>query len=961
MSEERELTSHDIADEQDEGWEDYEEFEDFHLVELPAASRVEPLPALPGQGASRSFMLVTEGLPLPPAGAGYVAERADDPAHVYVMGYVDTFGRVFVTTEVLDMPPARPADVCLVDGVAGGPAAGGAVQIASPDGGMWDVAAFAKGADGCLTFSDSRVELGQAAGPLPPAQAAAVAYLAYYLLPREQGVELFTMDVDDVFDCLRAPDLFEGLERILRAADVAEEHPLLRPPGLLVYLARELRAAGVAGKTADDLAAPSHVDPVAGLTWAIWGDTPTGPAPMTSPTPPATTPEIRLVRTTDYANLFYIAFHGRQVSDEGARLLLEVESLLNRFLLSCETLCDEDVLDHALPQDCSEVDLWVVERMLEAGDGLLSTLLSGDVSPRADMDVRLAFARACEALRLPYRLEYRFRHVTSQGRLVIDVGGPSARLMPRELWDRSRGAWRAATDAERNGWAARYAFHLAILMGMAAFAAGTSVLEATVNVLRSGWSEPGEEACTLSVTFARDTFLDALRAADISVKAADAGAQAAAAHRGEPAPVARTPWYSDDPFSFVKMFPHAFALGGDYALAGVQPLLPTDDERCLPAGCMVSPERDERSLTPAARAMLLCDRVCDLSIYEDAPRRPLAEEVLASLGSDDVSGQLATVRDIHDRTENLLVRAACLRLSDGIAAGTITSASEGQVKAAFSDIYGMQAGLKAAVRLLAKDPLRGVGDMEAIVASADKAGWFADSPTRAYRYFDCYASRAIYAQRCEEEDLAGRELHLAADEYFLAHHRLATLLASSIDRGEDAIAHARRCVDVAPSVAAAYLRLARCYFAQFDYRSEVETLKRMLYVAWNPADVGMALYWMGYAYWMLGEEETGTACYQRSLSFDASLAESVTAELAEFLRKQGRRPGAMMSDAEMDAIFARAGIPIKEVFTNVALLVRCSQAVLDSGSYRLAQNLLGSAAALLHDDAMAPVLESLGE
>ena len=469
----------------------------------------------------------------------------------------------------------------------------------------------------------------------------------------------------------------------------------------------------------------------------------------------------------------------------------------------------------------------------------------------------------------------------------------------------------------------------------------------------------------LSVTFARAAFVDALRAADISARAAQAAFDAArerlgAGARSQDAP-AGTPWYAADPFSFVKMFPHAFGLGPSWELASTRPLLATDDDVCLPEACMASPEEDERPLGPAAQGLLGCERVCDVSIYEDAPRRPLAREILDALSEGDVSTQLAAVRDVHDRTENLLVRAACLKVSDGIAAGTITAQTPGAVKALFADIYGLQAGLKGAIRQLAKDPLGAVGSMEALVAQADDAAWFADSPTRAYRYFDCYASRALYVYRCAEGDLDGRELRLAADEYYLAHHRLATLLSSPIDRGEAAIAHAQRCVDLGPSVAASYLRLARCYFSLFDYRSEVETLKRMLHVAWNPADVGMALYWMGYAYWMLGEKALGTACYQRSIAFDASLAESVAAELSEFMRKDGLRPDATLPDAEMDALFEEAGVPIKDVFANVAFLVRCSEAVLDAGSYRLAQNLLGSAAALMHDDAMAPVLESLGE
>lgn len=217
----------------------------------------------------------------------------------------------------------------------------------------------------------------------------------------------------------------------------------------------------------------------------------------------------------------------------------------------------------------------------------------------------------------------------------------------------------------------------------------------------------------------------------------------------------------------------------------------------------------------------------------------------------------------------------------------------------------------------------------------------------------------LYAERCLPAD-GDRTLRLCADEYYLAHHRLASMLADSLDRSEDAIAHARRCVEVAPSVGASYLRLARCYFCVFDYESEIDTLCRLLRVAWNPADVGMALYWMGYAFWMTDRKRAGMACYQRCVQFDRGLSEACTSEVAEFMRKEGLRPVAVSPEEEAE-VFAAEGVELSLVAENTLILTKAASAALEAGSYRLAQNLLGSASVLLRDDALTPVLESFGE
>ena len=1269
--------------------------------------------------------------PAPTDGEGGSSDPSDvEPPSLRIIGYVDRFSRAFVVDGALSMPPARRADVQLLryadrdDGV-------GCVELPGfdPDDEPWRVAEFRATSEGRVLYTDSRVDLGLVPGgpSLTLAHAVSLAFLAFVYLPQQRGEDLATLGVPDVLDRLRTEELFDAIDHIVSDVDEVAGQQLVAPLGILLYLVRMLRGAGAVGLTPAALAPRS--DSASGLaaggelSWVSAGavaPSPLIPGLFLAASGPAG-PQVHLVRTTEYANLFYIAFNRSQVSDEGARTLLELEGILNRFLLIARRLDEVGAVMTATEGQCAELDRWVVEDILAQGlatlrdqgllagesttgddlsgglsDGLsddgaaspvspaedespdeslapaASTSVPADESPaapvfdgklsaeasvsdgavgesgisagvaaaggtplasasgpvadsespiiaastgepsaspepggsseasaegvpalaapvpsaeaservandypalpltgfgfddlplfeapsvpkpapdRGDIDVRLAFARACESLQLPYRLEYRFRYDAERGALSMDIDRPGTAIMPRDLWDRAAGAWRPLSLAERGADATRYAFHLAILVACAAFACDRRVRRLIVNVwgaalgsaesvapaaipepaasVASGAvaptvpasaasqpagapaasepadapdtagpeptvpsaseptepeagaasqptgvsdvsgsaeapddaaSEPIEPAdpaasepsstpavpagvpavsaapldglfdlsalkaallaevpsdtptadCLLSVGFNRATFLAALRAAEPTVPEASEPSAAvvdpsASAATGPAAPEgaltssdAHTPDPSDapapasaysfsgasasasadvpaasadaaparsaaelDPSALIRRFAHAFRLGADATPLPVHALTSLDASTALPSGARRDIETDERPFSAKAARLLRARRVRDLGIYEDAPRRRLADTARSAFAFDDLPETLATIRDMYSRTENVPVREACLRVSEGIAAGTITEDSTDELKEIFSDVYGLKAGLRSATRLAQRDPMAAVAALESLELQVEERGWFTDTPTRVYRYFDCYAARVLYATHCAASLDDGRDLRLCADENFLIHHRLATLLSDSIEHGEEAIRHGRRCVELAPSVAASYLRLARCYFCAFDYQSEINALNRMLTIAWNPVDVGMALYWLGYAYWMTDRKRLGLACYQRSVLYDRNLAEPCTAEVTEFLRKEGMRPE-IIDDEEARELFREGGVPLGQVRLNAEALVRAAGYAADAGSYRLAQNLLGSASVILRDDALAPVLESYG-
>ena len=946
-------------------------------------ARTVALPRLPAQDPAVAYALVTRGLALPQGSEAYVvaypasAALGKEAVRAEIVAYIDGFGRAFSVGSVQTMPPARTPDVQFKH-YTDTAAHSGCVEVSTGAGRMARLAEYDEGPKGAITLVGSRVHLEAAAQTASLPQAVAVAFLALWLLPRAEGVSLTSVSVKDVLGHLRTANLFEALAGVLADVRIGEDHPLLAPPGVLAYLAYNLRSAGLAGLKPTDLAPTDpwsnptprgtgvpFIDDLPGMPQAPTGSLMAamraafeasgipGLAVLGGPQA-ARDPKVRLVRTSAYANAFYVGFDRRHVSAEGARKLLEAESLLNRFVLMVEALDAVGAVQSAPLEQVSQLDAWLIDQVAKLAEPYL---LNGTVAARrgdtgsSELDVRLSFARGCESLRLPYRLEYGFRFDSEAEALVVDVECPSSALMPRATWDAATSSWNLRSYADREALASRYALHIMVVVAAVGFWAGERVQQVAVNC----WHGLGSSAGVDELVAADD---GSVRGLAMNEPACIATAVFDRARFGELLGTAeQLDACTADPFAFVEGVPHSFALDRDGHLGQVRPLRTLDDPALHPAGSDRPPELDDHALTERGATLLHAKDVSDLGIYENTVRKAAAEEVVDAFKSGGDIAALGAVKDIHDRTENLLLRSACLQVSEGIANGAYTGDSKAAIAEVLSDIYGLQAPMERAHKLMRSNPAAACAQLERMLAVVDEQGWFADTPTRKYRYFDSYASRMMYSLRCAEAD-DGRDLRLPADEYYLGHYRLASIMAESLDHGEEAIAHAKRCVELAPSVAAGHLRLARCYFCVFDYHSEIEVLHNALHVAWNPTDVGLALYWLGYALCMVDNYDAGIACYQACARYDHSLSDPATAEVADFAHRR-EVPFRELSEDEERAALLRAAIDLDEIDANVAFLVQAAGAAADVQSYALARNLLSSAEMSLRDDAMPPVLESL--
>ncbi len=683
-----------------------------------------------------TYALLRRGLPLPPGGGAYLVEIARPPADsapaaektATIVAYIDAYGRAFSAGGVQTMPPARTPDVRLVGSAKTAPGAG-FVEVALSRTKTARVAEYSEAPDGTLSFAGVREGLGLESAGLDPTAACAVAFLAFWLFPRRAGVSLSSVNVKDLLGRLQSSDLFETVDLFVADARKAEAHPLLVPPGIVGYTARCLSAAGLEHLRASDLAPLSEdeqggdgagtsvfrVAPVDAADLPTFSDSgkgasdgrevrrddhaahdgsdllasiqraleesgipgltlisATGPDGKRVMAPPA----VRMVRTAAYARLFYIAFDRGQVSADGAFKLLAAESILNRFLLMAERLDQPGMAQSASFGQVAELDSWLVDRISDLAAPYLDDTVAGierSETGSVDLDARISFARGCEGLRLPYRLEYGFRFDAVAGDLVVDVECPSSGLMPDvvRLAGGGGGAWRERTYAEREGLASRYALHLAALVAAVGFWASGQVERVTVNCWHGMGSARGvdelaplgggmvrgpvmgEPACVATVQFGRAWFARSLATPD--QRAALAG----------------------DPFAFIAPVHHSYALDADGHLGCVRPLYDTDDPRLHPQGADVQPEFDDRPLTARGSELLRASFVSDLAIYENAARRRAAEEVAEAFAAHGTEGALAALKDVHDRIENPLFREACMRVRQGIEDGSYTAGSQG--------------------------------------------------------------------------------------------------------------------------------------------------------------------------------------------------------------------------------------------------------------------------------------------
>lgn len=872
---------------------------------------------LPDAPEGRFFGLVKQGIALPEGGAFYVAEfDGSSASRAAILAYADKFGRVFATDAPELIPPARYPDLRAFAQEGTNRERGYLTSVAR-NGDETLVGSYScenPGRDERYRLESS--EDGRAGSVALPGpwqvydEFMARAYFALIVFPSIRR-DVRPFDLGAVFARFDSLDLFDAVNReILEVESPLAEHPGAAP-GIERYLAALLREAQIVGKTREDMT----VELPDGFSSA---------------------PAVRLLRTAHYADTYYVDFYyadaAGTVVENGMflttpetsaarRAFLCTEAALNRFLFLSEYLdrAFEGGTPAADEAFCSAADAWLCDRICTQAPDPTQAKLA-----QSAWDKHLAFARSCERIRLPYRIGYDFCSDASTTAFGIDVVCPSSDIMAEGAWDEACAGLVPRTAAARNGDAARYVAHVAILLAANAFSVSSDI----ERVFFNGMYGNRPDAPVVSGVFERAAFCEAF------------------ASDGERA--------FCDPFAFLRACGISFELGEEFSLCDV--------ERCFTKGEGVFADereplihRDDTPFSEEARRLSGVAAPCDLGIFEDAERARYADEVSAALDAG-VASALDCLKGIHDRTENILVRRICGALMDGFMLGDLDEHSYLEVKEAFLDAYGFKPLMARATALVrADEESQSIAVLEELLAKVEATEGFADTAQTCYRFFDSYEARYMYARHCAE-DAAGRRVLPLPDEAFLVHDALAQVYTTSITGADAALEHAKRCIELAPSRAYSYLRAARAYFMRGEYESEIAMCSKALEVAWHPADAGLALYWMAYAFWKLERYDAAAAGYRRCAALRSAMAEQAIIEFEELL--QSVKGLQRHTEEEENEILRKEGVPVGSLSANCESMLDMAKAAADSGCNSLCCVMAASGMRVVRDDALMPVVKS---
>ena len=859
--------------------------------EIADEAIITELPHLTGQPEGRTFSLIEKGLPQPSDGAGYIVESVNDSDAV-IVAYLDTYGRVFETNAPVTIPPARYAKLTLdLDPDATLEQQG--IFIIDTKGEPHLTAHYQVEHDGDkVTYAITKSPVNtDGLNPSPYAFFIAQAYALLYYYPRLTGYQIVQLYSAEALQILDQLDPFEAINRFMARYEEVTADPYGSVSPLVTWLATLLNQTGMVGKTIRDMKLPDDPE----------------------------LPEIRLIRTTEYAGTFYILMETERLSAENEQKLLQVEGILNRFFFMAGCFKNRDQ-ESEFPYE--QLDNIEAEVTISA----LPLLINDQRKPFAtkDFEIRQTFAKAIENLRFWYRVRQQFRINPANGCAAISAHTVSSNSMLLGTSSQN-GEWAAYTTEEHAEYEMSYLCLVAVLMAATLFGETDVIHTAYVTMYRT--SDNDELHPVLSVAFTRDEFIDLIRNG-----------------------------YTN-PEAIISEFPDKTYIEDIMdKTASIEPICDIHSELfCPPENFVPFQEKlPDYCLNDDEKRILAIDNIRDLNIFEEAPRTALANRIIDAL---DISTEKAyeVTHDIHDQSEDLSIRRVCQEIMQGFENHQLDEMSFLEIKEAFKDLYGFQDLFMQYSTLPDTNPDAKRAALGRIIETQKQNHLFEDTDTVCYRYFESFGERVIYERLFAD----GRKVMLIPDELYAAYSITAFSYCESFEAGEKGLPHAEECIRMAPTNADGYRHTGRIYFMLGDFKSEIEECKKMLRISTHPSNQALAFYWMGFAYWKIGNPVMGAICYRRCAHVDGTYRQEALAELDELLQENPHI--VPLSRKEEDNEMRHAGIPIDDVYENARFLLQSAEIATNAGQYKLAQGLIATSAQTTPDDALYQVLNSLNE
>ena len=474
--------------------------------------------------------------------------------------------------------------------------------------------------------------------------------------------------------------------------------------------------------------------------------------------------ELRRLNTT---GLFWSIFDDSTISAGNRGTILRVESVLDRLALISKILEGDEgtaYVSATTEGACSELD-WQVLRSIANDANEYLTAADRDNKLNAqygttgtrggNWDLSTRLAAACEAMVLPFRLEYRFACDAATGTIVTDVSLPTPDVFPKSRFNGATGQWVDCT-AQRPAAAAAYALRLAALIAAAAFGTSVGITRVVVNGREGSIAGP----TVLSLEFGRIPFtmgaMAKIRSGEFSAPATEC-----------------------DPAALFDMLHLAqFAVNIDEA-GNLQPVEPLPVELSVP---FTPVAEDTRPLPENLRGLLHADIVSDLDVMSEqnadlaARYRAIMEEkddslLLAVAQLEDIVAETSAAATTDVIADDLAQPAEPRRLlyCENVFARYLTSLVESDPTVRYVRASDIGQAARSSLSRIYRD----MGDLDA--AEAQARACIELAPTSAPAYNDlitCFAEGDHYDRII---DVAREALRVAVtgNDIAYVYYRLA--------------------------------------------------------------------------------------------------------------------------------------------------------------------------------------------
>lgn len=820
-------------------------------------------------------------IPTPPSGGFYVVEFLNDQK-VRLLAYVDLYGRAFTTDKGFDQPPAQHQNLFIAQSEQAENQ--GAIFALNREGETVKCANYLRSGSGQnakYTIEDSWYDFEGHGKRLHYYDLMTRAYLAFVYRP-SLGPARLPFGIGDVYQTLANNDLLTALKRIVSRADQAKDDPLVTLHPAVAKLRDRLVASGIT-----ELEVPEGAEP-----------------------------PLQLVRTSRYADTFYVSEKNPEPTIP-LPTILEVEAALNMFWLSDALLkVVQQNGDLATLASC-EAHLFEKAADQTAEFGIATSFPEG--TPNGEWETRARISAGIERMALPIRAEARFFVDLSKGLATFDMRVPDAQLVGAIL---DQASDRAAKSAKL------YAMRLGLLLADIAFRASSRIEK--VHVSATPIERDAPAAPLFNAEFDRATYDAANKFKSERV----GNPQELYTQHAKPA--------EEDDFDQIH--------------------------HSLP-NLIFDPEAP---LSPTTAEALGTQKLDGVQIYFNTDMRAIAVRLADAIAaSETISAAVAAVRAIQESlapeaAASPRAKEAFTRLLTALTEGTIDPHEQNSTVNCFLGEDICARAFRTAQALAEKGEVdQAIQTLSAAIDEIDRSGAYADNDTTVYRAFDSYASRLVY-NLMKEDRLpaptdssaradAGKETKLIPDSYVLCHFELSTLL-DRIGAKQDALRVAKRALQAAPTIAPSFRVLAQAQVSNDDLASAKDTLLDALISLTPPNDLAAVYQALGDILWRTNDPEAALVCYLKALKTSPAVAEACIPSIRELQEETGL-PFPVSDD--IDAHLALHHIPCAPSDELGDAIRAAAVAALDEGIFDVAHSLLLLAFFYRNDDALMNIIFSL--